>query len=80
MEETWREVEETWKEVEETWRKVEETRRKVEERYLKLLLHHAQRLKQDEREKISDARYALLAREKIMQNKQSSQQTTNQEK
>ena len=39
----------------------------------------AQRLKQDEREKKSDARYALLARQKMMQNKESPQKSTNQE-
>ena len=40
----------------------------------------AQRVKQDEREKISDARYALLAREKMEQKKQSPQLSTNQDK
>ena len=37
----------------------------------------AQRLKQDEREKKSDARYALLARQKMMQNEELPQESTN---
>ena len=40
----------------------------------------AQRIKQDERERISDARYATLAKEKMQQNMESSQHTTNKEK
>ena len=40
----------------------------------------ARRVKQDEREKISDARYALLAREKMEQKKQSPLESTNQDK
>ena len=35
------------------------------------------RLKQDEREKKSDARYALLARQKMMQNEELPQESTN---
>ena len=40
----------------------------------------AQRIKQDERERISDARYAALAKEKMQQKKESSEHPTNQEK